>query len=370
MWYWFDCYWHCFELQMISLSLWWKDLDVRTDTETQSPFRPHNTTTHRSRRGEAFCYSFSIHSLFMSTSDFCIVPLSSLAAFALWLQCGDAQSNMDSGLISQYQMVGLHLQKPFHLSTDYKNRSMGIFYFLIFFLWACWVWVQTAWAQIFMAMIWLWLCSSVLQCSHLISVDSTDAFDLSWHHVLPQKILFCCSASWCVTPLLRSLQHLPISLPQVPPPDAAGTKQTHPGASHTQPNHLLPTYKLHVCHHWGVVCMVRVHIWASSLRPISCSSTHERVCACVYMHVISSVCVAIGSVCFYIAICVMLPQEELWAFPRKAFGNGFGKASGNVCAKLSDGFVSIMAAFGPGAVTEDQNRELLQRSSRFSAESS
>lgn len=49
------------------------------------------------------------------------------------------------------------------------------------------------------------------------------------------------------------------------------------------------------------------------------------------------------------------PQESLW--------ERVGKASGNVCAKLSDGFVSITAAFGPGAVTEDQNRELVQRSS-------
>ncbi|KAM7418554.1 hypothetical protein PAMA_015930 [Pampus argenteus] len=75
-----------------------------------------------------------------------------------------------------------------------------------------------------------------------------------------------------------------------------------------------------------------------------------------------------GSMCSYTRICIMLPEEKALSRPQESLGNWFGKASGKVCAKLSDGFVSITAAFGPGAVTEDQNREFLQRSSRYSAD--
>lgn len=60
-------------------------------------------------------------------------------------------------------------------------------------------------------------------------------------------------------------------------------------------------------------------------------------------------------------ICVALPQEELWAVSRKAIGDGFGKPLGKLRTKLSHPFVSITDAFGPGAVTEDQNRDFLQK---------
>lgn len=238
-----------------------------------------------------------------------------------------------------------------------------------------WVWVQTAWAQICAAKIWLRLHSAVLRRPYLISVHSTDPgylSDLSCHDIftfLAQKdfaaVPFCPRLD--CSPVLHHLLHflVPLSLPQVPP-HAAGTQQTHPGDSHTQSSHLSPRYKLHVCpNRW--VCMFRVQIWASSLQPLSCLSTPHLRRECVRSCYLP-LCVAIRSMCSYTCICIMLPQEELWAVPRKAFGNWFGKSSGNVCAKLSHGFVSITAAFGPGAVTEDQNREFLQRSSRYSAD--
>ncbi|TNN55687.1 hypothetical protein EYF80_034122 [Liparis tanakae] len=42
---------------------------------------------------------------------------------------------------------------------------------------------------------------------------------------------------------------------------------------------------------------------------------------------------------------------------KKAFGNGLGKASGSVCAKLSDGFVSVTAALGPGATDDSVEKK-------------
>lgn len=318
---------------MISQSHWWKDLAVCLDRETQSSFCPHSTTAHHSRQVKHLLIPLAYLSFLMSASDFCTLPLSFFAAFALWheLQCGDDQSN-----------------------------SRGIFYFLIFCLCVWWVQVQPAWAQIFMPMIML-LYLAVLPFNF-------SGFDWCVRPLLAEnRILLRCF--WVCTVCNTSLS----ACPKSPSLDAAGTEQTHPGASYTQTNHLLPTYKLHVCHHRGWC------VWLGFLsghHPCG----HSAVCplrrACVYMcvhvymHVISPVCVLIRSVCSYMAICVTPPQEELWAIPRKALGKGFGMASGKVCAKLSDGFVSIMAVFGPGAMTEDQNREFLQRSSRFSAESS
>lgn len=70
-------------------------------------------------------------------------------------------------------------------------------------------------------------------------------------------------------------------------------------------------------------------------------------------------------------LCAPLYASALCC-PRKGFeispaapGNGFEKPLGNVCAKMSDAFVSITAAFSPGAVTEDLNGEFLQRNGRY-----
>lgn len=141
----------------------------------------------------------------------------------------------------------------------------------------------------------------------------------------------------------------------------------HPGDSHTQFNHLSPTYKLHVCLHRGA-CVFRVQIWASSPRPLRCLSTLERVCACVYFHVIFP-CVWLSDLCVpACASASCCPRKSFEPSPGKPLGTGSGRLRGMCVHKLSDGFVSITAAFGPGAMTEDQNREFLQRSSRFSAD--
>lgn len=50
-----------------------------------------------------------------------------------------------------YQKKGPQRQRRLHLNTEHKDRSRGIFYFLISLLPACWVRIQTAWAQICMA---------------------------------------------------------------------------------------------------------------------------------------------------------------------------------------------------------------------------
>lgn len=41
---------------------------------------------------------------------------------------------MDLGLISKHQTVGLYIQKAFHLTTEHKGRSGGMFHFLIMYL--------------------------------------------------------------------------------------------------------------------------------------------------------------------------------------------------------------------------------------------
>lgn len=143
-----------------------------------------------------------------------------------------------------------------------------------------------------------------------------------------------------------------------------------PGDSHTNPtppaNHLLITHSS-MCDDRAIVITLRVQIWASSLRPLSCLSAWR---ACVCTPYLPPECVFVCVCGIYAFLDAHLRHPALGralSHPTgKPLGNGgFGKASGNVCAKLSDGFVSITAAFGPGAVTEDQNREFLQRSSRF-----
>lgn len=107
-------------------------------------------------------------------------------------------------------------------------------------------------------------------------------------------------------------------------------------------NHLLPTYKLHVCPNWGVVCMVRVHIWALSLRPLSCLSTQKWVCACAYMHVISPVCVAIGSLFLHGHLhhaargrALSCTQESLWEWVWEGFRERMCKAVRWICVHHS-----------------------------------
>lgn len=54
-------------------------------------------------------------------------------------------------------------------------------------------------------------------------------------------------------------------------------------------------------------------------------------------------------------LCHVAFRKSSKLSPEKTFGNGFEEASGNVCAELSDGFVSIMAAFlAPRAMKEYQ----------------
>ena len=126
---------------------------------------------------------------------------------------------------------------------------------------------------------------------------------------------------------------VPLSLPQVPP-HAAGTEQTHPGDSHTQSNHLSPTYKLHVCPHRGV-CMFRVQIWSSSLRPLSFLSTprlrRERVHVCAFM--LSSLHVFPHAHLHHVAPgrALSRPQESFWELVREDFRECVCKAVRWIC---------------------------------------
>lgn len=242
---------------------------------------------------------------------------------------------MDSGLISQHQKVGLHIQKPFHLNTEHKGWNRQEY----FILWLC---------------VFLWGAVGVRANSLSSDMHGQDLTVIMLHRpavplfifsgfyssirpliawclrvFLPQKILFslrCLFVSRCATPF--SLQStVPLSLPQVPP-HAAGTEQTHPWDSHTQPNHLSPTDKLHVCLHWGV-CMFRVQIWASSP-----AATQLLVHSRERVHVCARSCyllmyVTIRSVCSCnSASASQCPRKSFEPSPGKPLGTGSGRLPG------------------------------------------
>lgn len=162
-------------------------------------------------------------------------------------------------------------------------------------------------------------------------------------------LLVCCSVAWFCTIYCTSLSLSPCPrshhMLQVLNRHTLGTRTPSPTICHPHTSSMCVRTEgyacsgfrsgLHPCGHWAF-CPLHV--------------SGESVCTCVHS------CYP-PSMCSHTRICITLPREELWAVPRKAFGNWFGKTSGNVCAKLSDGFVSIMTGFGPGAMTEDQNRE-------------
>lgn len=130
----------------------------------------------------------------------------------------DAQSNVDLGLIFFFppsffciKRKGPHLQRHLHLNTEHKDRSRGIFYFLISLLPACWVCIQTAWAQICMAK------GVIMRRSPAaLLLDFTDRTDRSWWLSLffflvffaLDIIIFCCSTSLCVTLALHKYSYL------------------------------------------------------------------------------------------------------------------------------------------------------------------
>lgn len=78
----------------------------------------------------------------------------------------------------------------------------------------------------------------------------------------------------------------------------------------------------------------------------------------MYSRVISPKSVLIGSARSFVTICVMMPLGGALSRPQEIpWGLGFEEASGNVCAELSVGFASIMAAVSaPGAVKGAQQR--------------
>lgn len=79
---------------------------------------------------------------------------------------------------------------------------------------------------------------------------------------------------------------------------------------------------------------------------------------CMYSRTISPKSVLIGSARSFVTICVMMPLGRAVSRPQEIpWGLGFKEASGNVCAELSVGFASIMAAVSaPGAVRGAQQR--------------
>lgn len=134
------------------------------------------------------------------------------------------------------------------------------------------------------------------------------------------------SIGWDIT----DLQHLSVSLPQVSPADAAGTAVNAPPKPHiSKPGHLLPTYKIHVCHRWevGVVVCAR-HEFISGHRPCGHSAArwlrmHGPVCKCMLSspHMCVYVCVCGDWVCTFLqghlrqaapGRALSRPQEGLW----------------------------------------------------------
>lgn len=149
---------------------------------------------------------------------------------------------------------------------------------------------------------------------------------ISSHFFKSENLVFqrCLFVSWfwclCVAPsamptgalCLFSLCLRSLHMPQVLSRHTLGIHIPNPPICHQ-------LYKLHVCPHRGA-CMFRVLIWASFLQPVSCLSRRECMCK---LTLSSHVC---GSELDPMHICIMFPQEELWAISRKPFGNGFGKA--------------------------------------------
>lgn len=92
------------------------------------------------------------------------------------------------------------------------------------------------------------------------------------------------------------------------------------GTCAPNPNHLLLTQKPNVCLHSGTVFVLRVKIWASSLRPISCVSTQGGVCPCVCVFMLSRhvrdyrICVFLHAHLCHTAPgrALSRPQESLW----------------------------------------------------------
>lgn len=138
----------------------------------------------------------------------------------------------------------------------------------------------------------------------------------------PGRILLWCSwvcrvCSTSLSPCVKS-----------PSLDAAGTEQTHPGASYTQPNHLLPTYKLHVCHHWGWC------VWLGFLsghhpcgHSAACPLRRECVSMCTCM--LSPPCVCRSDLCvptWPSASCC--PRKSFEPSPGKPLGKGSGRLLG------------------------------------------
>lgn len=79
----------------------WKSIVTHTHTR-QSPFCPHDITTHRSHRANHFLFRLAYICFSCPPQPLYPPLLTSPAAFMLWhqLRCVDAQSNMGSGLIS------------------------------------------------------------------------------------------------------------------------------------------------------------------------------------------------------------------------------------------------------------------------------
>lgn len=152
---------------------------------------------------------------------------------------------------------------------------------------------------------------------------------ISSHFLKSENLVFqrCLFVSWfwclCVAPSAMPTGALcPFSLclrslhmPQVLSRHTLGIHIPNPPICHQ-------LYKLHVCPHRGA-CMFRVLIWASFLQPVSCLSRRECMCK---LTLSSHVCGSELDLCVPMHICIMFPQEELWAISRKPFGNGFGKA--------------------------------------------
>lgn len=122
------------------------------------------------------------------------------------------------------------------------------------------------------------------------------------------------------------------------PGDSHSQASTQPSVAHIQAP----------CKACTVGCvMFRDQIWASSLNLLSCLSTLDSVC--VYVCVQSCytpMCVAVGSVCSYMRICIMLPQGGALSHPKESLWER-DKEGFRECAKLSDGFVSITGCVWP-----------------------
>lgn len=127
--------------------------------------------------------------------------------------------------------------------------------------------------------------------------------------------------SWCLT---RLLPYLSIPALHAPGPHMLQVQSRRtPGDSHTNPtppaNHLLITHSS-MCDDRAIVITLRVQIWASPLRPLSCLSAW-RACVCTPYLPRVCVCVCVWDLC--VPRCASASPG-----PGKSFEPSHRKASG------------------------------------------